>query len=131
MNWIDLLRAIFGLAITLGLIGMAAYVVRRYAPEMMAKLQGSAPRRDKRLKVIETLMLDPSRRLVLVKVDQEERLLLLGEGRELIEPRGIVEGPQAHVPAPEPVRPSTGGFRDALSGMKPPHTRARSLGDQL
>jgi len=33
-------------------------------------------------------VLDPARRLVLVRVDSEERLLLLGEGRELIEPRG-------------------------------------------
>ena len=38
--------------------------------------------------VVETLMLDPARRLVLVRIDSEERLLLLGEGRELIEPRG-------------------------------------------
>ncbi|WP_292053902.1 MULTISPECIES: flagellar biosynthetic protein FliO [unclassified Brevundimonas] len=128
MNWIDLLRAVFGLAITLGLIGMAAYVVRRYAPDLMAKLQGSAPRRDRRLKVIETLMLDPSRRLVLVKVDQEERLLLLGEGRELIEPRGPVDPP---VPAATAGDAATGRLDDALSGMKSPYSRARALGDQL
>ncbi len=90
MNWIDLLRAVFGLAITLGLIGLAAYALRRYAPELMARLQTHGERRERRLKVIETLILDPSRRLVLVRVDQEERLILLGEGRELIEPRGPV-----------------------------------------
>lgn len=88
MNWIDLLRAVFGLAITLGLIGLAAYAARKYMPEVLARLQGTVERREKRLRVIETLMLDPSRRLVLVRVDDEERLLLLGEGRELIEPRG-------------------------------------------
>ncbi|HYD46675.1 MAG TPA: flagellar biosynthetic protein FliO, partial [Phenylobacterium sp.] len=33
--------------------------------------------------VVETLMLDPARRLVLVSVDGEEQLLLLGEGRLL------------------------------------------------
>lgn len=95
MNWIDLLRAVFGLAITLGLIGLAAYAVRRYAPELMARLQTHGERRERRLKVIETLILDPSRRLVLVRVDQEERLILLGEGRELIEPRGPVEPVQS------------------------------------
>lgn len=95
MNWIDLLRAIFGLAITLGLIGLAAYAVRRYAPDLMARLQGTGIRQERRLKVLETLMLDPSRRLVLVKVDSEERLLLLGEGRELIEPRGVEVKPLA------------------------------------
>lgn len=95
MNWIDLLRAIFGLAITLGLIGLAAYAVRRYAPELMARLQSGTERKERRLKVVETLILDPSRRLVLVRVDREERLILLGEGRELIEPRGPVENTPA------------------------------------
>jgi len=33
-------------------------------------------------------VLDPARRLVLVRVDAEERLILLGEGRELVEPHG-------------------------------------------
>ena len=42
--------------------------------------------------VVETLVLDPARRLVLVRVDDEERLILLGEGRELIEPRQIGGG---------------------------------------
>lgn len=132
MNWIDLLRAVFGLAITLGLIGLAAYAVRRYAPDLMARMQGAAPRRDKRLKVIETLMLDPSRRLVLVKVDQEERLLLLGDGRELIEPRGPVV-PAATAPVIEEAsapRP-TGPLDESLSGMKSPYSRARTLGDRL
>jgi len=40
------------------------------------------------MSVVETLVLDPARRLVLVRIDNEERLLILGEGRELIEPRG-------------------------------------------
>ena len=33
--------------------------------------------------MVETLALDPSRRLVLVRFDQEERLILLGDGRVL------------------------------------------------
>jgi len=85
MNLLDFARAIFGLAFTLGLIGVAAWAARRYAPQLMARL--SAERGEKRMKVVETLMLDPARRLVLVRIDQEERLLLLGEGKELIEPR--------------------------------------------
>ncbi|MET4685098.1 flagellar biosynthetic protein FliO [Brevundimonas faecalis] len=85
MNFLDLFRAVFGLAITLGLIGLAAWAARRYAPQLMAKLQ--AERGARRLQVLETLVLDPSRRLVLVRVDAEERLILLGEGRELVEPR--------------------------------------------
>jgi len=100
MNLLDLFRAIFGLAITLGLIGLAAYVVRRYAPDLMGRLQNE--RKVRRLKVVETLVLDPSRRLVLVRVDDEERLILLGDGRELIEPRAapVIEPEVENEPAP-------------------------------
>ncbi|MDB5421481.1 MAG: flagellar protein FliO [Brevundimonas sp.] len=86
MNLFDLARAIFGLVFVLGLIGLAAWAARRYAPQLLARLW--AERGDRRLQVVETLVLDPARRLVLVRVDNEERLLILGEGRELIEPRG-------------------------------------------
>ena len=85
MNFLDLARAVFGLAFTLGLIGIAAWAARRYAPQILARL--NAERGERRLQVVETLVLDPSRRLVLIRVDDEERLILLGEGRELIEPR--------------------------------------------
>lgn len=85
MSFLDLARAIFGLAFTLGLIGLAAWAGRRYAPQLLARF--GADRGERRLTVVETLVLDPARRLVLVRVDQEERLILLGEGRELIEPR--------------------------------------------
>ncbi|WP_226635753.1 FliO/MopB family protein [Brevundimonas poindexterae] len=96
MSFLDLARAIFGLAFTLGLIGLAAWAGRRYAPQLLARF--GAERGERRLKVVETLVLDPARRLVLVRVDQEERLILLGEGRELIEPRQsspYSPGPQA------------------------------------
>jgi flagellar protein FliO/FliZ len=33
--------------------------------------------------VVETLILDPQRRLILFRLDNEEKLLLLGEGRIL------------------------------------------------
>jgi flagellar protein FliO/FliZ len=85
--FLSLLRASFALVIVLGLVIGMAYVLRRYAPQLMAKLQ--ADRGERRLKVIETLVLDPSRRLILVKIDDEERLLLLGEGHELLEPRPL------------------------------------------
>lgn len=85
MDWLGLLRAIFALTVVVGLILALAWVLKRYAPQLMAQLQ--APRGRKRLQVVETLVLDPARRLVLVRLDEEERLILLGEGRELIEPR--------------------------------------------
>lgn len=89
MDFLDFARAIFGLAFVLGLIGLAAWASRRYAPQLLARL--NAERGERRMQVVETLVLDPARRLVLVRVDTEERLILLGEGKELIEPRGVVK----------------------------------------
>jgi flagellar protein FliO/FliZ len=74
----EIVRVVAALAVTLGLIGLAVVAYRRYGPETLSRLQSS--RADRRLKVIETLVLDPARRLVLVRFDAEERLILLGEG---------------------------------------------------
>jgi flagellar protein FliO/FliZ len=81
MFFADLARMIAGLAVTLGLIGLCVVGLRRFGPETLKRFQGV--RAARRLAVVETLMLDPGRRLVLVRVDQEERLILLGEGRLL------------------------------------------------
>jgi flagellar protein FliO/FliZ len=115
MDFMGLLRAVFALAIVLGLILALAYGLKRYAPQLMGRLQ--APRGRKRLEVVETLVLDPVRRLVLVRLDDEERLILLGEGRELAEPpverkaKAIVAQSLAAVetatPAPRPVQAAT------------------------
>jgi flagellar protein FliO/FliZ len=79
----DFLRAVFALVLTLGLIGLSAVALRRFGPEWMARLQGM--RKDRRLSIVETLPLDPNRRLVLVRMDDVERLILLGDGRMLSE----------------------------------------------
>ena len=90
MNFLHLLRALVARAFTHGIIGLAAWAARRYAPQLMARL--NAERGERRMAVVETLVLDPARRLVLVRIDDEERLLILGEGRELLEPRGPKAG---------------------------------------
>ena len=87
MGFLDFLRAVLALSLTLGLIGLTAWAARRYAPGLLARLQGASAGRRRRLEVLETLVLDPARRLVIVRVDDEERLLLLGEGRDLLPPR--------------------------------------------
>lgn len=75
----DFLRAVFALALTLGLMGLCALALRRFGPDVVGRLVRTKV--DRRLKVVESLMLDPARRLVIVSCDGEERLLLLGEGR--------------------------------------------------
>jgi flagellar protein FliO/FliZ len=77
---LNFLQAIFALAVTLGLIGGAAYAVRRWAPAGLLQLQMKA-QTARRMQVIESLHLDPQHRLVLVRLDRQEKLILLGEGR--------------------------------------------------
>lgn len=103
MDFFELIRAMAALAVTLGLIGLAAYGMRRFGPEWMLKLQ--AARGERRLSLVESLPLDQSRRLVLVRLDGAERLILLGEGR-------ILEGP---LPVP---RKTAAAKRPVKAGAK-------------
>ena len=71
----------FALILTLGLVGLAAVALRRFGPETLARLIPNA--KTRRLSVVESLILDPARRLVLISCDGQEQLLLLGEGQVL------------------------------------------------
>ncbi len=97
MDVIEFIRALAALAFTLGLIGLAAWALRKYGPDAIGR--AIATRQDRRLKVVESLALDPTRRLVVVSLDGEERLVLLGEGHLL----NWTPKPAALAPAPSPV----------------------------
>ena len=104
MDVISTLKAVFALTIVVGLILGLAYLLRRFAPALMAKMQ--AQRGARRLQVVETLVLDPARRLVLVRLDDQERLILLGEGRELDAPSGLKTLERPISPAKAPLDPN-------------------------
>lgn len=80
MDLLGLARAAFGLLLTLGLVGLAAYAARRWGPTGMFQTK---PAGERRLAVVESLSLSPTQRLLIVKVDGAERLVILGEGRVL------------------------------------------------
>lgn len=78
------LRAILALAFVTGLIVTLAALVKRTGLDK--RLTGG--NNAKRLSVVETLYLDPRTRLVVIKVDNKEHVLLLGaSGNVLIESR--------------------------------------------
>ena len=86
--FMDLLRALFALALTLGLFGLGVYAVRRWGPKGLLQLQVGT---DRRLSIVESLNLDATRRLVLVRCDGRELLLLTGGPQDIslgwVEPR--------------------------------------------
>ena len=80
MDLTDLVRAIFALALTLGLIGLAAVALRKYGPDAISRISAQK-KKERRLRIVETLTLDPARRILIIECDGRERMILLGEGR--------------------------------------------------
>jgi flagellar protein FliO/FliZ len=72
MNWLDWVRAFFALGMVLGLIAAAAYGARR-----LGMLQAPVAGGKRRMSIVESLFLDPRRRLVIIRVDDQDHVLLL------------------------------------------------------
>jgi flagellar protein FliO/FliZ len=75
---LDWARALFALIATLALVVGAAYAARRLG---MLQAGGAGP---KRMRITETLMLDTRRRMVIVRVDDREHVLLLGAANDVV-----------------------------------------------
>lgn len=71
-------KMVFALLFTLALIAAAAWVARRFGMLEMRRTP-----QQRRLAISESLMIDPRRRLVIVRFDEKEHLLLLGPGGDV------------------------------------------------
>jgi flagellar protein FliO/FliZ len=85
-EWMDYLRVACALLFVIGLIFFTSLIVRRTGlDKRLTGNKGSA-----RLSIAETLYLDPRRRLVIVRCDGHEYVLLLAaSGDLLIETREV------------------------------------------
>ena len=90
-------RFVVALAFVLALIGAMAWLARRFGFAPPSRLPGQ----PRRLQVVETLAVDARRRLVLVRRDQTEHLILVGGANELTVETGI-RSPETPVPAASP-----------------------------
>jgi len=88
METVAIIKSLLALLFVTGLIGITALLARKFGPGKFLAA-GFKPNRERRLKVIETLPLDARRRLVLIKRDGAEHLLLLGTGQDIVVERGI------------------------------------------
>lgn len=83
METTSLIQAAIALLFVLGLIALVNLALKRFGPEkLLYALQKKGD--GKRLSVQETLVLDARRRLVLVKCDKTEHLILLGATTEQV-----------------------------------------------
>lgn len=109
MQDVDYLRFVLVLAFLIGLILLAGAVVRKYGPGgLAAALARSATGRgrSRRLRIVETAVIGPKHRLVLIARDDTEHLLVLGgDGavvveRDLSKPRFTLPDDVAPTPPP-------------------------------
>lgn len=87
MESVDFARFALACVVVLGLIGLLHALLRRYGNPQ--KLFGMKDGENHRLQVMDVRYLDPKRRLMLVRRDDTEHLLLLSDGREMLIESGI------------------------------------------
>ncbi|MCK4939252.1 MAG: flagellar biosynthetic protein FliO [Rhodospirillaceae bacterium] len=92
MELSEYFRFVLALAFVLGLIGLLALVAKRYGPGMarVAMTKG----RKKRLRLVETMVLDGKRRAIIFRRDDTEHLVILGPNSETVVETGITPPPE-------------------------------------
>ncbi len=88
MDYENYLRGAIALVLVLALITGAAWAARRFG------VAGTriGPRRERRLAIAEVLAIDSRRRLLLVRRDAVEHLILIGGAGDRVVERGIAAG---------------------------------------
>jgi flagellar protein FliO/FliZ len=88
MDWDVYMRTVLALVFVLALIAAATWAAKHFA---LGNSRPGKGRRKKRLSVIEAIPVDNRRRLVLVRRDGVEHLLLIGGSSDIIVERGIAD----------------------------------------
>lgn len=89
MGWGSYAQTLIALVFVLALIGLLTVVARRFGFGSPTPTIGH---KNKRVHIVEVTQLDARRRLVLVRRDDREHLILLGPDREQIIETGIKRG---------------------------------------
>ena len=108
------LKLLFAFIAVFGLLALALWLVRRFGGERLGNTTGRG--RQPRLAVIDAANVDGRRRLVLIRRDNVEHLLIIGGPTDVVVEANIVRVAGATREAP-PARPSTIG--DALPRAVP------------
>ena len=101
MDFATLFRFAAALAFVLGLIAVFALIAQRSGLVPRVKARGTGGD-DKRLEVVDVLNVDGKRRLVLIRRDDREHLLMLGGQQDLLVEEGIARGVKAAAPSSQP-----------------------------
>ncbi|OAN50226.1 hypothetical protein A6A04_02140 [Paramagnetospirillum marisnigri] len=102
------LRFLLSLTLVLGLIFAVTWAIRRWGAGVLVPKLARGAGGARRLALVDVLSLDGKRRLVLVRRDDREHLLLLGINGDLVVEHDCVQ-PRFELPSPPPPpQPETG-----------------------
>jgi flagellar protein FliO/FliZ len=95
------------LAVVLALFALFVFIVKRLAGSRISSVRSRQPR----LAIMDTASVDTRRRLVLVRRDNVEHLLMIGGPSDVVVEQGIVRGTPvaATHPRPQPILQAVGG----------------------
>lgn len=99
MDLIDFARYIGALALVLGLVGFAALAAKRYGIAGIAGLTKLGGGTQRRLSLVETMMVGTKHKLILIKRDGVEHLVLIGPDGATVVENGIDAPPLAKIHA--------------------------------
>jgi flagellar protein FliO/FliZ len=92
-------RFIVAFVLVLALIGLTAWLIRQFG-SARASNPGGARNRQPRLAVLDSAIVDARRRLVLIRRDNVEHLILIGGPTDVVVEENIVRAQSAAAPAP-------------------------------
>lgn len=83
--WPEILKVVFGLMAVIAMIGLGALAAQKSGLVAMR----AAGRRRRRLSLIETLPLDAKRRLMIIRCDDRDHLIVIGAAGETVIERNL------------------------------------------
>ena len=96
-------RFIVAFVLVLALIGLTAWLIRQFG-SARASNSGGARNRQPRLAVLDSAIVDARRRLVLIRRDNVEHLILIGGPTDVVVEENIVRAQSAAAQSPAPVQ---------------------------
>jgi flagellar protein FliO/FliZ len=96
-------RFIVAFVLVLALIGLTAWLIRQFG-SARASSSGGARNRQPRLAVLDSAIVDARRRLVLIRRDNVEHLILIGGPTDVVVEENIVRAQSAAASAPPPMQ---------------------------
>lgn len=85
MEWTDYLKFVAALALVLGMMGGLALILKKIGLGNV----GVLPPDKRRLSIVEILPLDPRRKALILRRDDQEHLVILGPNGETVVETGI------------------------------------------